>query len=1108
MRARSCLNALMFGALFAVTAAGPLLAVNVKDTRLLSQPAISKSQLAFVYAGDIWVCNLDGTRVRAVTTHEGPESSPHFSPDGSLIAFSGSYDGNTDVYVVPVEGGVPKRLTWHPGNDVVQGFTPDGKAVLFSSPRAAYTNRYSQLYTADLDGDSPEQLKIPYAVRGSYSPDASQLAYNPLYDAFTQWKHYRGGTASTVSIFRFSDYSVQKIPQPEGRCNDVQPRWMGDTIYFRSDRNGEFNLFSYNVKTKAIKQLTNYTDFPVLDLAAGDNRLVYEQAGYLHLYDPRSGQSQRVTIGVPADLLEVRPRYVKGFRYIRNSSLSPSGARAALEFRGEIVTIPAEKGDPRNLTATPGINERSPAWSPDGKSVAYFSEESGEYGLHIRNQDGKGEVRKLKLSGAGFYESMLWSPDSRKLSFADNSWSLYWLDVEKGTMKKIASEYLYGPGRARNVYSAWSPDSNWVAYTLGGKSYIQAVYVYSLEQDKSFQITDGLSDATEPVFDQSGKYLYFFASTDAGPGRQWFDMSNADVTITRSIYLAVLQKDLPSPLAKESDEEKGSQADKKPEKPAEKSDEKPGGEKPKDAAVRIDLDGIQFRIVALPLPVGEYASLQTGAEGQIYYLEALPSSQGTDGQQARYALHKYDLKKRKDDMILGRLNSYALSSNNKKIMYTSPDALFITDLVDKIEPGKGKVNVDAVEVRIDPRSEWDQMFEEVWRINRDYFYDPNMHGADWRSMREKYKVFLPDVACRSDLNRVLTWMCSELSVGHHRVGGGDFLYQPKNVPGGLLGADYSVENGRYRFRKVYGGLNWNPELQSPLTAPGVSVAAGEYLLAVQGKDLRPPANIYSFFENTAGKLIEITVGPNPDGSGSRTVSVVPIANESGLRNRDWVEGNLRRVEEATGGRVAYVYVPNTSTQGHTYFKRYFFPQAYKDAIIVDERFNGGGQVADYYIDWLRKPVISYWAMRYGADLKTPSASIQGPKVMLIDETAGSGGDLLPWMFRKFQLGKLIGKRTWGGLVGTLGFPVLMDGGFVTAPNLAIWTEDGWVVENEGVPPDIEVEQTPADVIQGRDPQLEKAIEEIMNELKKNPPAHPKRPPYPVRVKPANGKKVS
>ncbi len=407
---------------------------------------------------------------------------------------------------------------------------------------------------------------------------------------------------------------------------------------------------------------------------------------------------------------------------------------------------------------------------------------------------------------------------------------------------------------------------------------------------------------------------------------------------------------------------------------------------------------------------------------------------------------------------------------------------------------------DAIEVRIEPLAEWTQIFHEAWRINRDYFYASNMHGVDWNAMKQKYAVFLPDLAVRSDLNRVIQWMCSELGVGHHRVGGGDMLYQPKNVPGGLLGADYSIENGRYRFKKVYGGLNWNPELRSPLTEPGVDVKAGEYLIAVQGKELRPPTNLYSVFENTSGKLTEIAVGPNPDGSGSRTVSVVPISNEGALRNRDWVEGNLRKVDQATNGRVAYVYVPNTTTMGHTYFKRYFYPQAYKEAIIVDERFNGGGQIADYYIDHLRKPFIAYWNMRYGADLKSPSASIQGPKIMLIDETAGSGGDLLPWMFRKFQLGKLIGKRTWGGLVGTLGFPQLMDGGAVTAPNLAIWTpEEGWTVENEGVPPDIEVEQIPSEVIAGRDPQLEKAIQVVMEELKKNPAPQPKRPPYPVKT---------
>jgi len=1079
-------------------------AIDINDTMLLSQPAISSSRIAFVYAGDLWVADINGKGVRRLTTDIGVESNPFFSQDGSLIAFSAQYEGNIDVYLVPVEGGIPKRLTWHPGPDIVQRFTPDGQAVLFTSPRATFTNRYTQLFTVPIKGGYPEALKIPNAFRATYSPDGTRIAYNPLYDAFTQWKHYRGGTVSVIWIYKFSDHSVEKIPQPEGRSNDAGPMWIGDKIYFRSDRNREFNLFSYDLKTKEIKQLTQHADFPVLNASAGAGKIIYEQGGYLHIYDPEKAQSTKLTIGVAADLLELRERYVKGARYIRNASISPSGARVVFEFRGEIVTVPAEKGDPRNLTNSTSSHERSAVWSPDGKSIAYFSDESGEYELHVRSQDGKGDVKKFKMIGAGFYDSSVWSPDSQKISYADNSRTLYWVDLKTGVSKKIASEYLYGPSRIKTIYSSWSPDSKWIAYTLNTEAYIQKVYVYSIEKDKSFPITDGLSEVSEPVFDESGKYLYFFCSTDAGPVKQWFDLSNADMRMTSSIYLAVLKKDVPSPLAKESDEEKG--VEKKEEKGPQKEvkgspkEEKPKEPSPKPAETfSIDFEGLNHRIIALPLPSGSYRDLQAGEADQIYYLEDAPVPDGGFGPGGRLAtLHRYDLKTRKDEVIMSDVNNYLLSADKKKILYVSRDAWGIVSSAAKVEPGQGKMNIESIEVRIDPLAEWNQVFHEAWRINRDYFYAPNMHGVDWNAMRKKYAVFLPHLGCRNDLNRVIQWMCSELAVGHHRVGGGDFLNQPKSVPGGLLGADYSIENGRYRFKKVYGGLNWNPELRSPLTEPGVDVKEGEYLLAVSGKELRPPANIYSFFENTAGKIVEITVGPNPDGTGSRTVLAVPIADEYALRNRDWVEGNLRKVEEATGGRVAYVYVPNTSTLGHTYFKRYFFPQSYKDAIIVDERFNGGGSIADYYIDILRRPFISYWNMRYGADLKTPSGSIQGPKVMLIDETAGSGGDLLPWMFRKFGLGELIGKRTWGGLVGTLGFPVLMDGGSVTAPNLAIWTEDGWVVENEGVPPDIEVEQWPADVIAGRDPQLEKAIQVIMEELKKNPPKKLKRPPYPIK----------
>jgi len=921
------------------------------------------------------------------------------------------------------------------------------------------------------------------------------MAYTPFSEPFRQWKHYRGGTVSTIWLYTFSDHSVEKIPQPEGRCNDTDPMWTGDKIYFRSDRNGEFNLFSFDLKSKEIKQLTSHNDFPVLSASSGGGKIIYEQAGHLHIYDPAQKRSAKLTIGVAADLIEVRPRYVKGFRYIRNANISPSGARAVLEFRGEIITVPAEKGDPRNLTNTTGVHERSPVWSPDGKHIAYFSDESGEYKLHVKRQDGKGKVRKLKIKGAGFYDTSVWSPDSEKISYADNSWSLYWIDLKTGVSKKIGTEYLYWPRRMKIIHSVWSPDSKWIAYTLNSAAYISKVYLYSIEKDKSYPVTDGMSDVSNPVFDESGKYLSFFASTDAGPVKQWFAMSNADMRMTRSIYLAVLRKDIPSPLAKESDEEKGEEKKEKPEKKKSKPAE----------TFSVDFEGLNQRILALPLPAHNYFSLQAGKEGEIYYLEAPEGSRGPSAKETK--LHRFDLDKRKDITLMRDVNYYLLSADNKKILYRLKDTwgiVLLTDRIksgqEKIKPDKGKLNIDAIEVRIDPRAEWQQIFHEAWRINRDYFYAPNMHGVDWKAMRKKYAVFLPHVAARSDLNRVIRWMCSELAVGHHRVGRGDTLSQPKRVPGGLLGADYSIENGRYRFKKVYGGLNWNPELRSPLTEPGVDVKEGEYLLAVQGKKIRPPTNPYSLFENTAGKIIEITVGPNPDGTGSRTVSVVPVRSESALRNRDWVEGNLKKVNEATNGRVAYVYVPNTTTLGHTYFKRYFFPQVHKDAIIVDERFNGGGSVADYYIDILRRPFVSYWHTRYGHDLKTPGASIQGPKVMLIDETAGSGGDLLPWMFRKFKLGKLIGKRTWGGLVGTLGFPILMDGGYVTAPNLAIWTEDGWVVESVGVPPDIEVEQWPADVIAGRDPQLEKAIEVIMEELKKNPPKKLKRPPYPVKIK--------
>ncbi len=1095
MRSRS-IRVSLAAAMLLAAALSTSFAIDVRDTRMLTQPAISRDHIAFHYANDLWVAGRDGKSVRRLTSDLGLEANPFFSPDGSLLAFSAQYDGNTDVYVVPTAGGVPRRLTWHPMPDAVQGFTPDGKSVLFISPRDSYTGALGQVYTVDLEGGFPVKLRVPNAFRASLSPDGKKVAYNPLPDAFTQWKNYRGGRNSVIWIQDLADASFEKIPQPAGRSNDPQPMWIGDKVYFRSDRDGEINLYSYEPKTKAVRRLTDHKDFPVLSASAGDGRIIYEQAGRLHIYDPAKGASETLKIGVATDLPELRERFAKGARWVRAGDPSPSGQRVALAFRGEIVTVPAEKGDPRNLTQTPGAHEREPIWSPDGRSIAYLSDASGEYEIHLRPQDGKGPVRAFKLGGSGFYERLSWSPDSGKIAFTDNSWSLYWLDVKTGAAKKIAADRLFGPANLKAVQGSWSPDSKWIAYTVSTATYFRRVFVYSLEQDKSYPITDGLSDAAEPVFDASGKYLYFLASTDAGPVRQWFDQSNADMRMTSSIYLAALTKEAPNPLVKESDEEKAAPAPPvKAAEPAVKAAAAAGSE-----GLKIDFEGLDHRILALPVPAGRYSGLAAGDAGQIFYLESAPDTGSLAAPGA--SLHKYDFKTRKDEVLLPGVFGFSLTADRKKILYAGPGgAYFLTGVVGKPQPGQGRLNLDAVEVRVVPAVEWRQIFDEAWRINRDYFYATNMHGADWPAMKKKYEAFLDDLACRNDLNRVIQWMCSELAVGHHRVFGGDMPSAPVNVPGGLLGADFAVDGGRYRIVRVLGGLNWNPQLRSPLTEPGVDVRAGEYLLAVNGADLKAPgSNLYAAFENTAGKAVEITVGPRPDGAQARTVTVVPIANEMPLRNRDWVEGNLRHVEKASGGKVAYVYVPDTSTSGWISFKRYFFPQADKPAIIVDERFNGGGSLADYYIDHLRKPVQSYWNMRYGEDLKTPSASIQGPKVMIINEMAGSGGDMLPYMWRKFKMGPLVGKRTWGGLVGTLGFPVLMDGGGVTAPNVAIWTEEGWIVENEGVPPDVEVEQTPADVLAGRDPQLDRAIKIALDELAKNPPVTPVRPAYPVRVR--------
>jgi tricorn protease len=1065
----------------------PVAAQDLSDARLASDPAVSARHIAFQYDGDLWIANRDGSSARRLTTHAGVETNPRFSPDGEWLAFTGEYDGNTDVFVVPVAGGAPVRLTWHPGSDVVQDWTPDGRAVLFRSQRVVYTNRHAQLFTVPVTGGQPEAVPVPHAAKAAFSPDGRRIAYTPLADATDQWKHYRGGRTARIWLYDRSDHGVVEIPQPEGRSNDTDPVWLGDRVYFRSDRNGEFNVFAYHVATGRIDQLTQYEDHPVMAVSGGAGALVYEQAGYLHVMDPATGGSQRLRIALTTDLADARPRLASGAQYLRNHHLSPSGARAVYEYRGDIVTVPAEHGDIRYLTASSDSHERSPAWSPDGRSIAWFSDASGEYELVVAPQDGRGEGRRYRIDGAGFYEDPKWSPDGARISFTDNSWTVYVLELATGALRKVASEPVYGPNKT--LHHAWSPDSRWLAYTLNTRTYFQQVHLYEVATGRSTVVTEGLADVAEPVFDANGKYLWFFASTDAGPVREWFAQSNQDMELTGTLYLAVLDRGVDSPLKRRSDEETPGDA---ASAVARQGAGAPAGQDEADPPpVTIDFDGLAERIVTVPVGQGQFRLLQPGPAGQLYYLR----SQDGGG----WGLRRFDLEKREEETLLPGAVAYTLSASRKKVLARVGQNWLIAD-AGKIDPSKGRIATGDIRVRVDPRAEWRQMLREAWRINRDYFYDPGMHGADWDAVWVRYEPFLEHMTNREDAARVIRWMLSELAVGHSYSGGGDYGARPDRVPGGLLGADYDVADGRYRFARVFGGLNWTPALRSPLTEPGVDVQAGEYLLAVDGVDLRPPENLFSRFENTAGRQVQITVGPRPDGRGARTVTVVPVESEMALRNRDWVEGNIRKVHEATNGRVAYVYVPNTTSLGHEYFKRYFFPQAHMDAIIVDERYNGGGQVADYYIDILRRPYSAHWATRYGADIRTPIAAIDGPKVMIIDETAGSGGDLLPWMFREYGLGKLVGRRTWGGLVGILGFPVLMDGGSVTAPNLAFWTEaEGFGIENVGVPPDIEVEQWPADVIAGRDPQLERAIEQVLMELEASPPAKPVRPPFPVRV---------
>ncbi|MCF8222854.1 MAG: PDZ domain-containing protein [Bacteroidales bacterium] len=1066
-----------------------------QGTMLLRQPSISNDNIVFVYANDLWSCSINGGDAHRLTSSVGAETSPHFSPDGKLIAFTGQYDGNNDVYLIPVEGGEAKRLTWHPGTDEVQGWTPDGKSVVFRSGREGRPSKANRLYSISVDDGMPVPLPVVRSAYGELSSDGKYLAYTPITLWDSEWRNYRGGQAQPVWIVNLETMELQQTPRSDNERH-MDPVWLDKKVFFVSERDYTANIWSYDIETDELKQHTHHVQFDVKSIDAGNDKIIYEQGGRLHILNPMNDETSTLEINVRGDFHWARIRWEEvNPASLMNAKLSATGKRALFEYRGEIMSVPAEKGSWKNLTNSPGAADRYPAWSPRGDKIAWFNDESGEYRLVVSGQDGLSGRRTYPIPEASFFFRPAWSPDAKYIAFTDTHYKLHIINLETGNVKIADSDTYAHPNRTMNP--VWSPDSKWIAYAkILGNQY-KAVFVYNVENGEKHQLTDGMADALSPVWDESGKYLYFLASTNYGLASGWLDMSGYDVVTTRSVYMAVLSDETDSPFLPESDKETAPDDESGKDKSKGKKDSKNKKEQEQDdVKVDIDPEGIEGRILAIDMPDKNYTSLLPGPENSVFIME-MPEGQRTA------MLHKYDIKKQERIDFLEKVSAATISPDRKKILFRTGNAWTIESTAAPVKGNsKGKLDLAGMKIKIDPKLEWQQIFTEGWRYQRDFLYVDNVHGAPWNEIYNWYKPWVKHVRHRSDLNYIIDILGGEVAVGHSFTRGGDFP-DVERVPVGLLGADIWTKDGVHFIKKIYDGESWNPGYDAPLAQPGLEVEEGDNILAVNGKNIKPGDNIYRYFEGTAGLHTTITLADNPEGDNSHEIMLIPVSNESRLRTADWVESNRRLVDRLSDGRLAYVWLPNTGRGGFNNFNRYYFAQQDRKGAIIDERNNGGGSAADYIIDILSRELLGYFNSKTidRRPFTTPMAGLWGPKVMIINEMAGSGGDLMPYMFREKNIGPLIGTRTWGGLVGTWDTPPFIDGGRMVAPRGGFFDTDGeWAVEAEGVAPDIHVMQDPAAEAKGNDPQLLRAVEEALKLLETEGVELKKEPEPPVRWK--------